>query len=449
MTRRSWLGLEANKIASSLFLIFLGIATWVAYAYSASLVAYAAPANVDRIAYVDNDLNIQVVDDLGRQRIALTNDASPADGQFYIFPTWSPDSQRIAFIGRRNAWQAEESALYTIPATGGDRTMIYDSATLLPSYSYWSPDGQWLGFLTQNDTEMDFMLGHPDGKQETQKIAVGTSVYWAWSPNSQTVLMHVNGSGRDSQDAHLSIQDVQARNTPQTLTRAPSDFQSPQYSPDGKQILYAAIDRANQDALFIADAQDGSAKSIQTFNGRIAFSWSPDGKKIAWVTTDANVVYPTMGHVMISDADGSHVRALTTEDAMAFYWSPDGERLVYLTQGTVGQQACAGHCARTVGLSAPLPQQNQKMVLSWRVVDLTNNQVSILATFNPTQPFLFLMRYFDQYARSTTFWSPDGQKFVYTAEDADGNGTVWVADVTSQEQARKIGDGVLAVWSWN
>ena len=81
-------------------------------------------------------------------------------------------------------------------------------------------------------------------------------------------------------------------------------------------------------------------------------------------------------------------------------------------------------------------------------MNLANQQVRTVATFVPTQDFLSVLPYFDQYARSLTFWSPDSQHLVYTKDEGNDTGSVWVADIAGNTATKKIGDGTLAVWSW-
>ncbi|MBI5030438.1 MAG: PD40 domain-containing protein [Chloroflexi bacterium] len=447
MTRRAKVGIVAAVVGLSLLLLCLCVATWVAYVNFAPVIASAANPKVDRIAYVDNDSNIQLVDATGTQRVALTTDASETAGRYYIFPTWAPDSQRIAFIGALGTDQSREGELFTLPVKGGDRAIVYKSSEMVPFYSYWSPDSQRIAFLAQNDTEMVLLLGHPEGKQDVRKVESGAPFYWDWAPNSQSLLMHIGGSRHDSNEAHLAIQGVSAGNAPKALDHGPSDFEAPHYSPNGAQILYAGTHNSDGDALFVADAQGTNARLITDYVGRIAFAWSPDGKKIAWIVTDVDSGLPHLGQVMVSDADGSNAKPLAGERTLAFYWSPDSQQIAYLTVVIGNSRGCADDCGRLPGLGAPLLQA-QTVHLRWRVVNLADNQVRTLATFDPTQTFLLMLPYFDQYSRSTTFWSPDSHKFVYTQEEADGSGTVWVADVTGKEEARKVGDGTLGVWSW-
>ena len=89
-----------------------------------------------------------------------------------------------------------------------------------------------------------------------------------------------------------------------------------------------------------------------------------------------------------------------------------------------------------------------QLQLHWKVWDRTTNNSRTVATYVPTLSFLNVIPYFDQYANSSTFWSPDSESLVYTASETSDSGAVYIADIEGTGSPRKIGDGVLAFWSW-
>ncbi len=440
-----------------LLFLCIGVAALAAFAYSSSTLALANQA-VDRIAYVDNDLNIQVVDAKGEHRVSLTNDA--AVDNLHMYPTFSPDSQHVGFVSARGNQGHHEGSLQVALVTGGDLRTVYKSDSEFPFYIYWSPNNQQIAFLAQSADEMSLLLGQIDGRDQPHKVQTGAPMYWAWSPDGQTILLHVGGSSQSSQDAQLSL--IQDGQQPQQISASPAAFQAPQFSPDGKAILYASTQDANQDALYLASAQGGNPNPIVTYTGAIAFSWSPDGSKIASLVTPEDADLPVQGPIFVSDASGQSRKAVTTEDAIAFYWSPDGKQIAYLTLLQPGQGSSraaddlrlvlqrlsrAGRAAKAGGLSAPLPQ-TADIQMRWKIVDLADGSVRTLVTFSPTDHFISLLPFFDQYARSVTFWSPDSRRLVYTQQEGQDGGSIWVVDTAPGSTPRKIGDGTLAVWSW-
>jgi Tol biopolymer transport system component len=401
---------------------------------------------VNRIAYMDDELNIQVIDSNGENRVVLTSDAKPDNDLAYIFPTWSPDSKHLAFVRIGGTSASPDGTLLISNVSGGEPYTIFKSSSLIPFYLYWSPDSQRIGFLTQSSNEMSLMLGNADGKGDPRKLESGSPFYWAWSPDSRTLLAHIGGSKRDSHSARLALLKWQTNDSPQMLAQGPATFQAPQYSPDGSMILYAGTGDSDQDALYAADADGGHLQTITNYDGRIAFAWSPDGKRIAWMTTPVDSELPYLGPLFVGDKDGKNAKQIGNEDILAFSWSPDGKRIAYLTLLLPGSQGCSD-CSRGPGLSAPL-DQGHPIQFRWRVAEIDQGRVWTLATFAPTANFISVLPYFDQYARSVTFWSPDGKNFVYTQREEQGSGGVWVTDVVENTTPRRIADGTLAVWSW-
>src|SRR4051794_33999022 len=77
------------------------------------LTALNAPAPLNLIAFVGNDFNIYVADPVKGTTTALTKDGGTSHA--YNFPTWSPDSHRLAFVGYTfEDGTPKEGALYTI-----------------------------------------------------------------------------------------------------------------------------------------------------------------------------------------------------------------------------------------------------------------------------------------------------------------------------------------------
>ena len=70
-----------------------------------------------------------------------------------------------------------------------------------------------------------------------------------------------------------------------------------------------------------------------------------------------------------------------------------------------------------------------------------------MAVFNPTDAFLQVLPFYDQYQRSGTIWSPDSRNLVLSDVDADGNNGIYVVGADGS-QYHKIADGDVAFWSW-
>ena len=442
MSNRNAFIAVGGALGCVVLLLCIGVAAFAGFSYSTAAIAVRT---VDRIAYVDNGMNIQITDPQGQHRVALTTDASDAAQKVYLFPTWSPDSQQIAFVGVSGDRDRREGVIHIAPVAGGNVKTVFKSESQFPFYLYWAPDSRRIGFLAQAENEMALMLGQTDGQGDARKLESGAPMYWAWSPDAQTMLLHVGGSSRDSGNARLALLRWQDGKTPQKFSDQPGAFQAPQFAPDGSAILYASSTSTDEDELFVANPQGTNAKSLLTFAGTIAFAWSPDSKRIASMVTPDDAELPMQGPIWVSDADGKNRKQITTEDALAFYWSPDSKQIAYLTIVMPGQSS--GRSNNLPGLNIP-QHQAETIHLRWNVVSSDGGKARTLATFVPTDNFISVLPFFDQYARSLTFWSPDSKHFVYTQSENDVDGGVWVADLDGGAAPHRVGDGTLAVWSW-
>lgn len=101
----------------------------------------------------------------------------------------------------------------------------------------------------------------------------------------------------------------------------------PAWSPDGKRIAFVS-DRDYDWEIYVMNA-DGSGAMRLTINTATDYQpiWSPDGKRIAFESRRNGVF-----EIFVVNADGTKETGLTTDDDDEdrwLSWSPDGTRIVY------------------------------------------------------------------------------------------------------------------------
>ncbi|GAB4455417.1 MAG: PD40 domain-containing protein [Anaerolineae bacterium] len=439
-SRKKWLlGLGGLAL---LALVLLGV--WVLLAYNAirttvertpleiPLVAQEPLGN--QIAFVGNDFNVWLVSPGGNNLRRLTQ-----DGQGYRFPTWSPDGRQLAFIGRD---ETSISVLYVAATGGGKPQIVYRQPNSPPFYLYWSPDSRHITFLTQESTDIAMRIADTAGEDSPRILERGAPFYWVWSPASDRLLMHVGGSRAASADAHLSMMANQLDAAREPLDDAPGRFQAPLWSSTGSHVFYIAENEGGSESIFRAEADTLAAQEVVPLRGFAHMVLAPDDRHIAYLQYEAGT-RPPFGRAYLVGADGQESRQLTNSLVASIYWSPDGKKLALLTLNRPSE----GPTARAAGLASPLPQE---FTLRWWIYNLETEELAPLVSFAPTINFLQTIPYFDQYHLSLTFWSPDSRYLVVTKKLDEGSaaGSVWVVDTTGQEEPRKVGDGSLAVWSW-
>jgi Tol biopolymer transport system component len=392
---------------------------------------------VGLIAYLSTDGNIYTIDQGGQSKTPITKNAYISDTTFlfYGLPTWSPDSQSIAFVSYAGTRGQNPSSmgLYTAPKNGKAVTQALTSTQPLVYYS-WSPDGRRVSFISTTDnSNLAFQVVGSDGAKQ-QLVDAGVPYYWAWAPDGHTVLAH-NGT-------HLSLLQVGDSVTEQSLNFEAAEFKAPAFSPNGKQMLVAAAAQNGQPALLLADAQGQNVKPLAEYTGSIAFEWSPDGQRVAYLTSDSPTAGST-GHLVVVDPNGqSKPVALAGTDVYAFFWSPDSKSLAYFTHG---QPASSAPPTPTPD---PSGSSNSSFLLKLSVLDAHSGASHSVATFTPSERFLDVIPYFDQYDQSLTIWSPDSTNLVVSAYRSDGVPCVWVVNASGHLDPRFIDTGWMGFWSW-
>jgi Tol biopolymer transport system component len=112
-----------------------------------------------------------------------------------------------------------------------------------------------------------------------------------------------------------------------TITDGRANDQVPQWSPDGRRILYFS-DRSGKNQIHAMDARGRDARQLtrDTTVAAVAASWSPDGARIAFVCERGDST-----EIEVMNVDGSS-RAVVPGTGSATgmpVWSPDGKQIAF------------------------------------------------------------------------------------------------------------------------
>jgi TolB protein len=187
------------------------------------------------------------------------------------------------------------SIIYTVPVTGGQPKQVTPKG---PSYLHgWSPDGKYLVFTGQRNNEYDiYRVPANGGKEERLTTAKGLDDGPEYSPDGKTIYFNSSRNGT------MQIWRMNTDGSNQVaLTDTSFHDWFPHVSPDGKTLVFLSFLKEEVGAsdhpfykhvyirmMPIAGGKPTVIAYVYGGQGTINTpSWSPDGKRLAFVSNTA------------------------------------------------------------------------------------------------------------------------------------------------------------------
>ena len=282
------------------------------------------------LAFADGG-RVPTIDDLLTLKSAAGAQISP-DGRWVAYTTTETDFKQDAYITQ--VWLVNAANGKSLQLTRGDK----------PSGNpQWSPDGEWLAFTSSRiaDKNQIFII-RPDGGEAVQLTKAETAVTgYSWSEDGRSIAFTMTDAApqamkdrkeyfgdfevvrRDYGYSHLWTIDVpEAMKSPaagRQRTRN-KDFSvgAFSWSPDGTKIAFSAtvnpdlIQGVTSDIYVLNLADDSIRKIVSQPGPDINPRWSPDGRQIVFSTAMGKTIYfANNSRLAVVAAEGGTPRSIT------------------------------------------------------------------------------------------------------------------------------------------
>lgn len=281
------------------------------------VIPYAPPGDQGLIAYTSNvggDYDIWLYDLSDGENVQITTGL----GESFSIPFWSPDSTRIAFVGKNEI-------LYVIQLTEGTIIRIDQFSEGLGIYLSWSPNSQNLAYTKQNDVILYNINTH-----QFQKINQPGATDVQWFPNGTELLFQAPDASGISQLYRIRTDGTSKQ---QITQNTGSRFNDVRLSSNGLYILYTTPG-ASISIIYTLEIATGTIFEVR--GGPLAKNyfpvWSPNSSTIAYSAT----AFDDVGYFSLIKTTGRRgendlTRAISNCFATPVTWSPDGRKIAYLS----------------------------------------------------------------------------------------------------------------------
>ncbi|MCI2256344.1 LysM peptidoglycan-binding domain-containing protein [Domibacillus sp. PGB-M46] len=280
-------------------------------------IPYAPPGDGGFIAYTSNRggmYDIWLYNLTNGENVQLTTGL----GESFSAPFWSPDSSKIAFVGKNNI-------LYIIHLMERTVSRIDQLEEGLGSYLNWSPDSQTLAYTNQNQIILYSLSTH-----QPQKIKEPGATDVQWFADGTELLFQAPDASGTSQLYRIRSDGSRKHQITQN-TGGP--LHHVRLSPNEAYVLFTTPG-VSISLIYTLELSTGRIFEIK--GGPLAKNyfpvWSPDSSTIAYsATAFEEAGYFSLIRTSGKQGENDRTKALSNCFATPVTWSPNGRKVAYLS----------------------------------------------------------------------------------------------------------------------
>ncbi len=192
----------------------------------------------------------------------------------------------------------------------------------------WSPDGKRIAFMAKPAGKFQVFVMNEDGSRAKQvSHSRFEAVEPGWFPDGKRIAYTEQRKQGLRKVYTLITLDLATGAESKTLPDFSRSSSLAEFSPDGSLMAFTG-GRLFGWAVFVHDFRTGETRLLTEGGGACRPHFSPDGRKIAFVSSEAD----KKGDIWLINPDGSGKERLTDlPETFDYYpsWSPDGRFIVF------------------------------------------------------------------------------------------------------------------------